>query len=46
MYDHKNIIQYAKKRLKWKLEYTNVAKDLLTKSFRMSQLQGAYETIL
>jgi 8-oxo-dGTP diphosphatase len=46
MYDHKKIIEYAKQRLKWKLEYTNVAKDLLWKSFRMSQLQEAYEIVL
>ena len=46
MYDHKEIIKYAKKRLKWKLEYTNVAKDLLSESFRISQLQQAYEIVL
>ena len=46
MYDHKEIIKYAKKRLKWKLEYTNVAKDMLWKEFRVSQLQEVYEIIL
>lgn len=46
MYDHKKITKYAKQRLKWKLEYTNVAKDLLPEEFRISQLQQAYEIIL
>ena len=46
MYDHKEIIKYAKKRLKWKLEYTNVAKDMLSTEFRISQLQQVYEIIL
>ena len=46
MYDHKEIIKYAKKRLKWKLEYTNIAKDMLPEEFRISQLQEVYEIIL
>lgn len=46
MYDHKKIIKYARQRLKWKLEYTNVAKDLLPEEFRISKLQEAYEIIL
>jgi 8-oxo-dGTP diphosphatase len=46
LYDHKNIIKYAKQRLKWKLEYTNVAKDMLPEEFRISQLQEVYEIIL
>lgn len=46
MYDHKEIIRYAKQRLNWKLEYTNIAKDLLKSSFRISELQNIYETIL
>jgi len=46
LYDHKEMVKYAKKRLKWKLEYTNVAKDILPKEFRISQLQLVYETIL
>jgi 8-oxo-dGTP diphosphatase len=32
--------------LKWKLEYTNIAKDILASNFRLSQLQSVYETIL
>lgn len=46
LYDHKDMIKYAKKRLKWKLEYTNVAKDMLPEIFRISQLQLVYQTIL
>jgi len=45
-YDHERIIHYANQRLKWKLEYTNIAKDILASSFRLSQLQWVYETIL
>ena len=45
-YDHEKIVHYANQRLKWKLEYTNIAKDILASSFRLSQLQGVYETIL
>lgn len=44
--DHLQIIQYAKQRLKWKLEYTNIAKDMLPKEFRISQLQEIYEIVL
>ncbi|MDD3793511.1 MAG: NUDIX hydrolase [Candidatus Gracilibacteria bacterium] len=44
--DHFEIIKYAKQRLKWKLEYTNIAKDMLPKKFRMSQLQEIYEIVL
>lgn len=45
-FDHAEIISYANQRLKWKLEYTNVAKDMLWKSFRLSQLQEVYEIVL
>ncbi len=44
-YDHFKIIQYAKQRLEWKLEYTNIAVQILPKQFKMSQLQGIYEII-
>lgn len=43
--DHFEIIQYAKQRLEWKLEYTNVAKEILPEKFKMSQLQAVYEMI-
>lgn len=45
-YDHKAMLQYAKKRLAWKLEYTSVAYSLLPKTFTLSSLQEIYETIL
>ncbi len=42
-YDHEKIAKYGKKRLQWKLEYTNVAWSLLAKEFTMSDLQLVYE---
>lgn len=45
-FDHKRIIEYAKTRLNWKLEYTNIAKNILTSKFTLTQLQNAYEIIL
>lgn len=45
-FDHKNIIQYAQKRLQSKLEYTNVVFSLLPNYFSFNQLQKTYETIL
>ncbi|MDD4152037.1 MAG: NUDIX hydrolase [Candidatus Gracilibacteria bacterium] len=45
-YDHKKIITYAKQRLDWKLEYTNIVKNILSTEFTLSQMQGVYETIL
>lgn len=45
-YDHDKIIKYAKQRLEWKLEYTNIAREILPKKFKMSQLQNIYEIIL
>lgn len=44
-YDHNKIIKYAKQRLEWKLEYTNVAGQILPHSFKMSSLQSVYEKI-
>jgi 8-oxo-dGTP diphosphatase len=44
--DHYEIIQYAKQRLEWKLEYTNVVKEILPSQFKMSQLQAMYEVII
>jgi 8-oxo-dGTP diphosphatase len=46
VYDHKGIAAYAKKRLAWKLEYTNVAWSLLPPQFTLSDLQQAYEAVL
>ena len=45
-YDHREIIDYALLRLRWKLEYTNVAYSLLPRYFTFSQLQKIYEIIL
>ncbi len=44
-FDHKEIIDYARMRLQFKLEYTNVVFSLLPKFFTLSQLQGVYEAI-
>ncbi len=40
------VIDYALVRLRAKLGYTNVAFHLLPQTFTLSELQGAYETIL
>lgn len=45
-FDHKKILDYALLRLKWKLEYTTVAFQLLPKKFTLTQLQELYEKIL
>lgn len=42
---HQEIIDYARQRLKWKLEYTNVAFSLLPKEFTLTQLQKLYEAV-
>ncbi len=45
-YDHNAIVKYAKQRLQWKLEYTNVVWSLLSKYFTLSEMQAVYEAIL
>lgn len=45
-FDHDKIISYALKRLRWKLEYTNIAYSLLPKYFTLAELQGVYEIVL
>ncbi len=45
-FDHRRIIEYAKTRMGYKLEYTDVAKNLLPERFPLSSLQKIYETIL
>ena len=45
-YDHARVIQYAVQRLRWKLEYTNVAWSLLPETFTLSELQSVYQAIL
>ncbi len=44
-FDHKKIIDYALQRLKYKLEYTTVAFQLLPKEFTLTELQQVYEVI-
>lgn len=45
-YDHSELLQYAKDRLKAKLEYTNIVCNLLPSEFAFSDLQKTYEIIL
>ena len=45
-FDHARIISYSLKRLRSKLEYTNVVYSLLPQYFTIHQLQKAYELIL
>jgi 8-oxo-dGTP diphosphatase len=44
-FDHKKILEYALKRLKWKFEYTTVAFSMLPEKFAMSSLQNIYEIV-
>lgn len=45
-FDHNVIVEYAIKRARAKLEYTNAAYSLLPKRFTLSELQSIYEVIL
>lgn len=45
-YDHKQIIKVAVDRLQAKLEYTNIARGLLSSAFTLTELQEVYEIIL
>lgn len=45
-FDHREIIDYALQRLRYKLEYTAVGFNLLPDEFTLSELQRAYEVIL
>lgn len=45
-FDHAEIVQYALKRLRYKLEYTAIGFRLLPSEFTLTQLQRAYETVL
>jgi 8-oxo-dGTP diphosphatase len=44
-FDHKEILNYALQRLRWKFEYTTVAFSLLPKKFSLTQLQKIYEAV-
>ncbi|MCH2188451.1 NUDIX hydrolase [Candidatus Gracilibacteria bacterium] len=46
LYDHKEIIDYARNRLKSKIIYTTTAKEILKKEFRISELREVYEIVL
>ncbi|HEY57930.1 MAG TPA: NUDIX hydrolase [Anaerolineae bacterium] len=45
-FDHAEIIAYAVRRLRYKLEYTAVGFELLPEEFTLSELQRVYEIIL
>ncbi len=45
-FDHAEIIQYAHRRLRYKLEYTAVGFELLPTVFTLSELQQTYEIVL
>lgn len=45
-YDHDRVAQIAVRRLRAKLEYTNIAWSVLTPEFTLTELQQVYETIL
>jgi 8-oxo-dGTP diphosphatase len=45
-FDHAEIIAYALRRLRYKLEYTAVGFQLLPETFTLTQLQHTYEIIL
>jgi len=45
-FDHTQILQYALKRLRYKLEYSAVGFQLLPPTFTLTEIQKAYETVL
>jgi 8-oxo-dGTP diphosphatase len=45
-FDHGEMVRYAVQRLRYKLEYTNVAYSLLSAEFTLGELQRLYEAIL
>lgn len=44
-FDHHQILEYALTRLRYKLEYTNVAFQLLPELFTLTELQRVYEIV-
>lgn len=44
-FDHDEILEYARKRLQWKLEYTPAVFSLLPEEFTLTQVQDAYEAV-
>lgn len=45
-FDHRQILAYAAQRLRYKLEYTAAAFDLVPRRFTLTELQKAYEIVL
>jgi len=45
-FDHDVILDYAMKRLRYKLEYTTIGFELLSKKFTLNDVQNLYEVIL
>jgi len=45
-FDHQEIITYALRRLRYKLEYTAAGFELLPENFTLSEIQHTYEMIL
>lgn len=45
-FDNNAVVDYALRRLRSKLEYTNVAYSLLPRQFTLSELQQVYEAIM
>lgn len=44
-FDHDKILEYALKRVRWKLEYTTIVFSLLPKEFTLTDLQKVYEIV-
>lgn len=45
-FDHKEIIEYAFERLKWKITYSTIALSLMPEKFTLSELQEVFQIIL
>jgi 8-oxo-dGTP diphosphatase len=45
-FDHKEIVEYAVKRLRAKASYSNIVYGLMPRQFRLSELQRMYEIII
>lgn len=44
-FDHRKILNYSLKRLRWKFEYTTVAFSMLSEKFTLGELQNLYEMV-